>query len=133
MLADRGFVRLLNYFFFQAEDGIRDGHVTGVQTCALPILYMREIAPYMCPFMSERALTLMRCPDGVHGNYFFQKHLPNYAPEFISSFITTEKKKGILCENLESLIWFANHGTNEYHRPFLTTSHDTAKKTCFLS
>src|SRR5215510_6305364 len=25
------------FFFFQAEDGIRDGHVTGVQTCALPI------------------------------------------------------------------------------------------------
>src|SRR5689334_10872996 len=25
------------YFFFQAEDGIRDGTVTGVQTCALPI------------------------------------------------------------------------------------------------
>src|SRR5690606_39987216 len=24
-------------FFFQAEDGIRDFHVTGVQTCALPI------------------------------------------------------------------------------------------------
>src|SRR5690625_7148389 len=24
-------------FFFQSEDGIRDGHVTGVQTCALPI------------------------------------------------------------------------------------------------
>src|SRR5690606_39723374 len=27
--------------FFQAEDGIRDFHVTGVQTCALPILYER--------------------------------------------------------------------------------------------
>src|SRR5207253_5400849 len=27
----------LVFFFFQAEDGIRDGHVTGVQTCALPI------------------------------------------------------------------------------------------------
>src|SRR5690606_40661016 len=26
-----------HYFFFQAEDGIRDFHVTGVQTCALPI------------------------------------------------------------------------------------------------
>src|SRR5690625_8028725 len=26
------------FFFFQAEDGIRGGHVTGVQTCALPIL-----------------------------------------------------------------------------------------------
>src|SRR5207253_4531956 len=29
----------INYFFLQAEDGIRDGHVTGVQTCALPILH----------------------------------------------------------------------------------------------
>src|SRR5690625_7213900 len=28
---------ILSCFFFQAEDGIRDGHVTGVQTCALPI------------------------------------------------------------------------------------------------
>src|SRR5699024_12020857 len=26
-------------FFFQAEDGIRDRNVTGVQTCALPILF----------------------------------------------------------------------------------------------
>src|SRR5437870_10029298 len=30
--------RSAEFFFFQAEDGIRDGHVTGVQTCALPIL-----------------------------------------------------------------------------------------------
>src|SRR5690625_5469551 len=28
---------IVAFFFFQAEDGIRDGHVTGVQTCALPI------------------------------------------------------------------------------------------------
>src|SRR5438309_8663297 len=28
---------ILLFFFFQAEDGIRDGTVTGVQTCALPI------------------------------------------------------------------------------------------------
>src|SRR5438309_10994638 len=30
-----------NFFFFQAEDGIRDGTVTGVQTCALPIFRCR--------------------------------------------------------------------------------------------
>src|SRR6266700_5767948 len=29
---------LMPFFFFQAEDGIRDFHVTGVQTCALPVL-----------------------------------------------------------------------------------------------
>src|SRR5436309_6092754 len=31
------YLRILSCFFFQAEDGIRDFHVTGVQTCALPI------------------------------------------------------------------------------------------------
>src|SRR5438067_7020625 len=30
-------IRVVFFFFFQAEDGIRDRNVTGVQTCALPI------------------------------------------------------------------------------------------------
>src|SRR5437773_5153832 len=34
----------LLFFFFQAEDGIRDRDVTGVQTCALPILPMYMLA-----------------------------------------------------------------------------------------
>src|SRR5690606_40103405 len=38
------------FFFFQAEDGIRDFHVTGVQTCALPIWGV-DSGPYvMLPF-----------------------------------------------------------------------------------
>src|SRR5690625_7277854 len=32
---------MIRIFCFQAEDGIRDGHVTGVQTCALPIWIVR--------------------------------------------------------------------------------------------
>src|SRR2546430_5578225 len=36
-------VRLFFFFFFQAEDGIRDLTVTGVQTCALPISRAREV------------------------------------------------------------------------------------------
>src|SRR2546426_5128654 len=35
---------LLLVFFFQAEDGIRDYKVTGVQTCALPILALPVVA-----------------------------------------------------------------------------------------
>src|SRR6266498_4589678 len=34
------------FFFFQAEDGIRDADVTGVQTCALPISTTRYLAGY---------------------------------------------------------------------------------------
>src|SRR5258706_3198424 len=37
--------RARSCFFFQAEDGIRDWSVTGVQTCALPISYREEWSP----------------------------------------------------------------------------------------
>src|SRR5437762_6373540 len=37
MHAHLGGIYLVRFFFFQAEDGIRDTSVTGVQTCALPI------------------------------------------------------------------------------------------------
>src|SRR2546430_13326658 len=36
-------LRRLSFFFFQAEDGIRDLTVTGVQTCALPIYLVSMI------------------------------------------------------------------------------------------
>src|SRR5690625_7968679 len=41
-------------FFFQAEDGIRDGHVTGVQTCALPISPLTEDSAMIAP--TERSM-----------------------------------------------------------------------------
>src|SRR5438105_12595485 len=37
------------FFFFQAEDGIRDPLVTGVQTCALPICVACKICEKECP------------------------------------------------------------------------------------
>src|SRR5467141_2652074 len=37
------------FFFFQAEDGIRDSSVTGVQTCALPILYYTPVTNTFVP------------------------------------------------------------------------------------
>src|SRR5690625_811058 len=49
------------FFFFQAEDGIRDGHVTGVQTCALPILVLPSstenilLTPYSCSSSISRS------------------------------------------------------------------------------
>src|SRR5256884_2669933 len=44
-----GWQLLMFFFFFQAEDGIRDVAVTGVQTCALPILRNPSAA-----FLAER-------------------------------------------------------------------------------
>src|SRR5207245_8734250 len=39
--------RLSSIFFFQAEDGIRDATVTGVQTCALPIFVLKPLVPHL--------------------------------------------------------------------------------------
>src|SRR5690606_40228456 len=39
------FLRAVFFFFFQAEDGIRAFHVTGVQTCALPISWRSRPGP----------------------------------------------------------------------------------------
>src|SRR5690606_40616310 len=46
-------------FFFQAEDGIRDFHVTGVQTCALPILFL-------CPTGLETSRCLLHLHPPAH-------------------------------------------------------------------
>src|SRR5690625_3636910 len=52
-------------FLFQAEDGIRDGHVTGVQTCALPIsaeFYQQALPGFMAdePRLNELAVQARR-------------------------------------------------------------------------
>src|SRR5690625_6942892 len=78
------------FFFFQAEDGIRDGHVTGVQTCALSILTvpdeevnssgMRCAVPKLLELQEEHELTyklflnsepvFSQVPD-VHKHYIY--------------------------------------------------------------
>ena len=96
------------------------------------LVYMREIAPYMLPFLKNRALTVIRCPEGVEEASFFQKHLPNYAPDFIEHVPNEAGTENlILCNNLETLIWFSNHGALEYHVPFQTVATSTPEEIVF--
>src|SRR5688500_19908627 len=50
---------LLMFFFFQADDGIRDYKVTGVQTCALPIFIAEDLPESKVPLL---------CESGKYGN-----------------------------------------------------------------
>src|SRR6266508_1434101 len=53
------------FFFFQAEDGIRDGHVTGVQTCALPISHLHAGDGLAVPLLgNERGRRCQPDDDG---------------------------------------------------------------------
>src|SRR2546426_8222067 len=49
-------VSMTSSFFFQAEDGIRDYKVTGVQTCALPISNANENKRLTLPSIAENAV-----------------------------------------------------------------------------
>src|SRR5699024_11640241 len=57
------------FFFFQAEDGIRDRNVTGVQTCALPIYKLNENRNMSELFQETKELNeLMKSYIRVHMN-----------------------------------------------------------------
>ncbi|MBM7634627.1 DNA ligase D [Geomicrobium sediminis] len=79
------------------------------------LIYMRRISPYMLPFLKDKVLTIIRAPDGVAKETFFQKQIPDYAP--LDLLETTESNE-IVCNRLEGLLWLANHGSIEYHVPF---------------
>lgn len=83
------------------------------------ILYLREIAPYMLPFLENRLLTVIRYPHGMFGEPFYQKNCPDYAPEYVQ----THRDEGIdfiVCNNLKTLIWLGNQLAIEFHIPFQT-------------
>src|SRR3989475_6698541 len=57
---------LIVFFFFQAEDGIRDLTVTGVQTCALPISIAAAFAAGDLSWTQTRLLATAATPDSEH-------------------------------------------------------------------
>src|SRR5256885_4981417 len=69
-------------FFFQAEDGIRDYKVTGVQTCALPILHGTSFAPsHLGTFAASRygwLAQLVRAPVSHTGGHRFESCTAHY-------------------------------------------------------
>src|SRR2546430_4252087 len=59
-----GCLNLIFFFFFQAEDGIRDLTVTGVQTCALPISMRFMTALLQEGSVGRQKLSVVRRGDG---------------------------------------------------------------------
>src|SRR5690606_41024475 len=78
---------LFFFFFFQAEDGIRDFHVTGVQTCALPIFNIKVAEP-LREAAGHRALPGPRRPVDGHLEPFHR------APSPLASSRSTRGKPG---------------------------------------
>ncbi len=82
------------------------------------IQYYLKIAPTLLTHIKGRALTLIRFPDGIHGESFYQKNRPEWAPDWLE-FVklgSEEKKDYIIATEPASLVWLANLASLELHQ-----------------
>ena len=80
--------------------------------------YLREVSGVFLPFLTNKLLTTIRYPHGTMSEErFFQKNKPDYAPTWIHT-VVDEDIEYMLCNNLETLLWFGNQLALEFHAPF---------------
>ena len=84
--------------------------------------YYTRIAPAVLPHLRERPLTLKRYPNGVEGQYFYEKNCPSHAPEWVRKERVGEIDYCI-CDELATLVWLANLADLELH-PSLSLAAD---------
>jgi bifunctional non-homologous end joining protein LigD len=82
--------------------------------------YLTRVSALMIPHLADRPLTMIRMPEGIHGERFFQKHWEHKVPEFVESVrlysgSKDEQQEYLLCNNLATLLWVAQAGTLEFH------------------
>jgi bifunctional non-homologous end joining protein LigD len=89
--------------------------------------YYTRIAPAVLPHLRDRPLTLKRYPNGVEGQYFYEKRCPPHAPEWVRR----QEASGIsfcICDDLPTLVWLANLADLELH-PSLSLVDDINRPT----
>lgn len=82
--------------------------------------YLTQMAPYMLPFLKNRALTVIRYPHGAGDERFYQKNCPDYAPQYVLT-VKEEDINYIVCNNLPTLLWLGNQLAFEFHIPYRTS------------
>ncbi len=90
------------------EDGVLKAEI---------IEYYLKIAPTLLNHVKGRALTLIRFPDGIHGEMFYQKNRPQWAPDWIEfATLGKEKKDYIIATEPATFVWLANLASLELHQ-----------------
>ncbi len=84
------------------------------------IRYYVSVAPYLLPYLRNRALTLMRHPNGIDRPGFWQKQLPGHAPAWIArwsweSVSAGEMRDYAVVDTAPGLAWLANEAAIDLH------------------
>jgi bifunctional non-homologous end joining protein LigD len=82
--------------------------------------YLASVSRYMLPHLRDRPLTMIRMPEGIDGERFFQKHSEHALPVFVETVSVFSEHKGerhdyVLGNNLPTLLWLGQLGTLEFH------------------
>ena len=106
----------LDRVYWPANPGLRERALTKRDL----LRYLAEISPFMLPHLADRPLTMIRMPQGIGGQRFFQKHWEQERPGFVERITVfsghrDESHEYLLCNNLPTLLWLAQSGTLEFH------------------
>jgi bifunctional non-homologous end joining protein LigD len=82
--------------------------------------YLHAVGDDMLPWLRDRPLTMVRAPDGVAGERYFQKAAPTYAPAWVRTVrIPAPSAKRdvdyVVCQDLPTLTWLGNQAVLEFH------------------
>ena len=85
--------------------------------------YYVRVAPHILPHLKDRPITLKRYPEGVRGEFFYEKNAPAFTPPWVKRFAVSRHRHAgvihyILINDLPTLVWVANTASIELH-PFL--------------
>ncbi|HKW73046.1 MAG TPA: non-homologous end-joining DNA ligase, partial [Candidatus Dormibacteraeota bacterium] len=82
--------------------------------------YYTRIAPILLPHTRNHPLTLKRYPNGVYGEFFYEKNCPKHRPPWVQTATVWSGGNNrdmyyCLCQDLPTLVWLANLATLEMH------------------
>ena len=82
--------------------------------------YFIRVAPVLLPHLKDRPLTMKRYPDGVEGEFFYEKNCPSHRPKWVKTAkVWSEGNQQImhycLANDLPTLVWAANLAVLELH------------------
>lgn len=83
------------------------------------VRYYLEMAPTLLVHARGRPLSLVRFPDGIQGERFFQKNRPEWAPDWVAHVTLGDEEKPvdyILPNEAATLVWLANLACLELHQ-----------------
>jgi bifunctional non-homologous end joining protein LigD len=98
--------------------------------------YYIRIAPVLLPHLKDRPLTMKRYPNGVEGEFFYEKNCPSHRPAWVKtakvwSHGNQRDMHYCLAQDLPTLVWAANLADLELHTS-LARKKDVAKPTMMV-